>query len=110
MENQDSMARTATDDGLQWKYTGYLGINVSTPVVIGSGGNDYQVAASQSQTLYRAVAFLAPKTLAVDMTQQHVRVWSRDLVVPSLVFYTADWGDSIHPTTIWLRYATLACA
>lgn len=103
MEDQTSMTRTATQDGQYWQYDGYLEVHVTTPLVIGSGGSDYQVATTQAQVLNRAVKFLAPKTLTFNLTQQSLRIWSADLVVPLLVFDHAVWGNSTTSSLIVLK-------
>ena len=70
MENANSMNRTMTPDGLYWLYSGYMEVDVSTPNTV----NQY-MAVQQTQRLARAVTFVAPRTVTVDLTQSFVRVW-----------------------------------
>lgn len=92
MENQTSMTREA--DGNNWRYSGFMVIDVSTPIIVGGLFPEYQV-----QSLARAVQFLAPKTLTIDMSEQTLRIWNRELVLPILNFLSASWGQGAYMTS-----------
>ena len=104
MENAASMERTITEDGLFWQYAGYMELDVSTPQT-----PDIYSSFVQKQRLSRAVKFIAPRTVSVNMTESTVRIWNPTLVLPNITYDLSLYNDTANGiSTVFFSTAVAA--